>query len=262
MTTSPSQINAPAAHRWGRNQSQRHKIDTIDSVDVIDSVDYSSRPAQAHRHAFTLIELMVTISIISILLGMLISTVRAVRRYSRQTITRGELKNIEAAWKQFYAHYQYWPDADSIDGVSRADVDGDAQYEMLAPLARMLEGKEVEENKLVFGSGGGAAAITSYNADKIAFLELSRFTGDGDPVNAWGRDRTLAEKITGKKEFNTYVVVFDSNGDNQITVDLPDEGSTNLFRSVVVWTENPEYVKPKDSNVAKGPPRYFGSWME
>ncbi|MEI8354226.1 MAG: prepilin-type N-terminal cleavage/methylation domain-containing protein, partial [Lentisphaerota bacterium] len=33
-----------------------------------------------HRRAFTLIELLLVISIISIILGMLVSTVRAVRR--------------------------------------------------------------------------------------------------------------------------------------------------------------------------------------
>lgn len=210
-------------------------------------------PCAPRRRGFTLIELLVTISIISILLGMLISTVRAVRRYSRQTITRGELKNIEAAWKQFYAHYQYWPDASTIKGVSRENEDGDARYEMLADLARMLEGESVDVTE-------DDSGIKTYNADKIAFLELTRFNDKGDPVNAWGLART-DPTITGKKP-NTYVVVFDSDGDNQIEVRFPDNTSNNLYRSVVVWTENPEYVKPDSSDAPEGPPRYFGSWME
>ena len=217
---------------------------------------HAPRKAPKHgcaRRAFTLVELLLVITIISILLGLLISTVRAVRRFSRQTITRGEIKNIEAAWKQFYAHYQYWPNADAIDtGVSdtvtRVDENGDVQYELVAPLARMLEGTAVE---------GDPAGITPYNADKIAFLELSRFNGDADPVNAWGRDRTIF--VSGKKP-NTYVVFFDSNGDNELAVEFPDGSSTNIFRSVAVWTENPEYVA--DEADRGGPPRYFGSWME
>lgn len=207
------------------------------------------------RRAFTLVELLLVISIISIILGMLVSTVRAVRRFSRQTITRGEIKNIEAAWKQFYAHYQYWPDASEIDTVTRTDVNGDARYELLAPLARMLAGAEVAD------VADDPAGITTYNADKIAFLELTRFNRDGDPVNAWGRDRTIA--VTGKTQLNTYVVIFDANGDNQITVKFPDEfgePETNLFRSVVVWTENPEYSAGAAAD--GGPPRYFGSWVE
>ena len=219
---------------------------------------HAPRKAPKHgcaRRAFTLVELLLVITIISILLGLLISTVRAVRRFSRQTITRGEIKNIEAAWKQFYAHYQYWPNADAIDtGVSdtvtRVDENGDVQHELLAPLARMLEGTAVPVE-------GDPAGITTYNADKIAFLELSRFNGDADPVNAWGRDRTIF--VSGKKP-NTYVVIFDSNGDNEILLDLPDQTSTNLFRSVAVWTENPEYTEDAAAN--DGPPRYFGSWME
>ena len=210
-----------------------------------------------HRRAFTLIELLLVISIISIILGMLVSTVRAVRRFSRQTITRGEIKNIEAAWKQFYTHYQYWPNAKFIGGVPRTpDVNGDAEYELLAPLARMLAGSNITD---IVGDPGG---ITTYNADKIAFLELSRFNDQADPVNAWGRDHTISG--LGKTP-NTYVVIFDADGDNQITVSLPalpGEPATNivLFRSVAVWTENPEYSV--GTAASGGPQRYFGSWME
>lgn len=206
------------------------------------------------RRAFTLVELLLVISIISIILGMLVSTVRAVRRFSRQTITCGEIKNIEAAWKQFYAHYQYWPNAEMIGDVPRTDVNGDAQYELLAPLARMLEGSNITSIVEI------PAGITTYNADKIAFLELARFNAQADPVNAWGRDRTIP--LAGKTP-NTYVVIFDSNGDNQITVHFPSEfgvPATNIFRSVVVWTENPEYSVGAAAD--GGPPRYFGSWVE
>jgi prepilin-type N-terminal cleavage/methylation domain-containing protein len=212
----------------------------------------SPSPSESrHRRAFTLIELLLVISIISIILGMLVSTVRAVRRFSRQTITRGEIKNIEAAWKQFYTHYQYWPNAENIGGVLRTPDVGDAQYELLAPLARMLAGSNITD---IVGDSGG---ITTYNADKIAFLELSRFNGI-DPVNAWGRDHTIAP--VGKTKPNTYVVVFDTDGDNQITVSLPGESPTNIFRSVAVWTENPEYSV--GTAAGDGPQHYFGSWME
>ena len=206
-----------------------------------------------HRRAFTLIELLLVISIISIILGMLVSTVRAVRRFSRQTITRGEIKNIEAAWKQFYTHYQYWPNAKFIGGVPRTpDVNGDAKYELLAPLARMLAGSNITD---IVGDPGG---ITTYNADKIAFLELSRFNDQADPVNAWGRDHTIPP--LEKMQPNTYVVIFDTDGDNQILVSLPGESPTNIFRSVAVWTENPEYSV--GTAAGDGPQRYFGSWME
>jgi prepilin-type N-terminal cleavage/methylation domain-containing protein len=212
----------------------------------------SPSPSESrHRRAFTLIELLLVISIISIILGMLVSTVRAVRRFSRQTITRGEIKNIEAAWKQFYAHYQYWPNAGRISDVVRAPDVGDAQYELRAPLARMLAGSNITD---IVGDPGG---ITTYNADKIAFLELSRFNDQADPVNAWGRDHTISG--LGKTP-NTYVVIFDADGDNQITVSLPGESPTNIFRSVAVWTENPEYSV--GTAAGDGPQRYFGSWME
>lgn len=227
---------------------------------------FHTRRRPAGIAGFTLIELLLVISVISILLGMLISTVRAVRRYSRQTITRGELKNIEAAWKQFYAYYQYWPDAESIsirsdeddigDKVIRKDYDGDAGYEMLAPLARMLAGMEVKAN-------GDSSEFDTYNVDKIAFMEFSPRSDEesGVPLNAWGKSRRA--RVNMDKKPNTYMVVFDTNGDNFIELNLPGEKKPyKLYCSVAVWTENPEYTEPKGGQAPKGPPKYFGSWME
>ena len=62
----------------------------------------SSTPTRA---AFTLTELLVVITVISILLGLLYGAIRTVSRYSRETITRAELANIEAAFKQYYNYY-------------------------------------------------------------------------------------------------------------------------------------------------------------
>jgi prepilin-type N-terminal cleavage/methylation domain-containing protein len=266
MTTSPSPIE-PRHRRAGRIPVSLTSC-VLDGSAGVPPAFGSTRncqrcgrdahaPGKAPKHgcarrAFTLVELLLVISIISIILGMLVSTVRAVRRFSRQTITRGEIKNIEAAWKQFYAHYQYWPwpSAAVINTVTRVDENGDVQYELLAPLARMLEGSNITD--IVDDPAG----ITTYNADKIAFLELSRFNGT-DPVNAWGRNYTISG--LGKTP-NTYVVIFDANGDNQITVSLPDGSETNIFRSVAVWTENPEYSV--GTAAGDGPQHYFGSWME
>jgi prepilin-type N-terminal cleavage/methylation domain-containing protein len=264
MTTSPSPIE-PRHRRAGRIPVSLTSC-VLDGSAGVPPAFGSTRncqrcgrdahaPGKAPKHgcarrAFTLVELLLVISIISIILGMLVSTVRAVRRFSRQTITRGEIKNIEAAWKQFYAHYQYWPNAGRIGDIVRTPDVGDAQYELRAPLARMLAGSNITD--IVDDPAG----ITTYNADKIAFLELSRFNGS-DPVNAWGRDHTIS--VLGKKP-NTYVVIFDANGDNQITVSLPDGSETNIFRSVAVWTENPEYSV--GTAAGDGPQHYFGSWME
>jgi prepilin-type N-terminal cleavage/methylation domain-containing protein len=204
------------------------------------------------RAAFTLAELLLVITIIAILLGLLYSAIKTAGRYSRETITRGELVNIEAAWKQYYAYYHTWPTndvedvasnprdtdnqirykvlTDSDDGAGRG---GDVQYEIGPRLARMLEGTPTN-----------APSFLVLNPDAVPFLELTRFEkGTGAPISAWG-------DLRGKR----YFVKLDVNDDNTLFVPTNVTSTvtlgTNVFRRVAVWTVHPE--KPGE---------IIGSWQ-
>jgi type II secretory pathway pseudopilin PulG len=174
--------------------------------------------------AFTMIEMLVIVSVLGILLAMLYSAIRSVQRFSRESITRNELKNIEAAFKQYYAHYQCWP-----TGITAATASpmfpagtGDIQYTLDENFARMLQGAAITNG------------ATIDNADGIAFLEFTRFNKAGEPVNAWGPD------LGG-----VYYVMLDVDGNNEVSPPGPSNNftPTNIFRSVVVWTEHPEKEK-------------------
>lgn len=187
------------------------------------------------RKGFSLVEMLIVVSIISMLLGMLYSAIRSVQRYSRESVTRGELKNIESAWKQYYAHYQFWPTGSwSVVSASGTTVtvdpdpatDNDIQYTLDVPFARMLEGQALTNSTTVL------------NSEAIAFLELTRFDDKGAPINAWGSPK-------GRR----YKVKFDLNGDNQVEVHTNATASATVFRSIAVWTEHPE----KDNVI-------LGSW--
>jgi len=179
---------------------------------------------------FTLPELLVVITIIAILLGLLYSAIKTVSRYSRETITRSELVNIEAALKQYFAYYHCWPtnnieSASVITAWGYSTADGDVQYEIGPVLARTLEGRAWTNS---------ANSADFLNADAVPFIELTRFDGSGAPINAWGSSR-------GQR----YYVKLDLNGDGQIAVPTVVNSSasstlTNLFRSVGVWTVNPD----------------------
>jgi len=173
-----------------------------------------------------MVEMLVVVSIISLLLGMLYSAIRSVQRYSRESITRGELKNIEAAWKQYYAHYQAWPTGDVSAASDRRTVAGDIQYTLDGSFARMLEGQAITN---------GSETV---NVEAVSFLELTRFDSAGAPVNAWGSPH-------GKP----YHVIFDVNGDNQVTPQTSAISNTTIFRAVAVWTDHPEKAG-----------RILGSW--
>jgi prepilin-type N-terminal cleavage/methylation domain-containing protein len=191
----------------------------------------------AGRAAFTLIELLVVVMVIAILYGMLLSAIRTVQRHTLQTVTRGELKNIENAWKQYFAHYQVWPETDGAEETARL-IDGD--------MAWALQGVT------------NSAWAARWNRDGIVFMEFSRLDADdGRPLNAWGESRRF------EKDLCSYYVAFDIDGDNQIEVRpcerLGSPGAspaTNVFRGVVVWTFNPE-IKDR----ATGMPAVMGSWQ-
>ena len=185
------------------------------------------------RAAFTLIELLMVVMIIAILFSILLSAIRTVERHTLQTVTQAEIKTIETAWKQYFAHYQMWP----TNNLS-------ADYRLGEDLAKVL---------------GGHADAETLNRDQIIFMEFTRFAdheGEQIPVNAWG------ESGRHKPGDCAYYVMFDDDGDNEILVplDAPSTGSagasTNLFRSVAVWSFNPD-VRDDDDK-----PKLMGSWMQ
>jgi prepilin-type N-terminal cleavage/methylation domain-containing protein len=185
----------------------------------------------ANCPAFTLIELLMVVMIIAVLFSILLSAIRTVERHTLQTVTQAEIRNIENAWKQYFAHYQMWP-------TNPPDNCIDARY------ADVLRGREPDtEDKL--------------NPDGIIFMEFTRFaklsTSDEEiPVNAWG------ESGRHKPEDCAFYVMFDDDGDNQLEV-APGSGytTTNIFRSVVVWSFNPAQTEQKSDNA-----KLLGSWMQ
>ena len=204
---------------------------------------YSYAPSTNHqplttnhiRAAFTLIELLMVVMIIAILFSILLSAIRTVERHTLQTVTQAEIKTIETAWKQYFAHYQMWPNA--TNDVCLLDE----------KLARILAGNPDAEHE-------------AYNRDKIIFMEFTRFAdyeGEQIPVNAWGESGRF------KPGDCAYYVMFDDDGDNEILVPIeaPSVGSTgastNLFRSVAVWSFNPAQTEKGSDQ-----PKLLGSWMQ
>jgi prepilin-type N-terminal cleavage/methylation domain-containing protein len=169
--------------------------------------------------AFTLIELLMVVMVIAVLFSILLSAIRTVQRHTLQTVTRGEIKNIENAWKQYFAHYQMWP------------TNQPPMHLIDETLARELQ-----------GIAGDQATL---NRDGIVFMEFSRFNTAGRPLNAWGESGRHNEDLC------SYYVMFDINGDNQLTHDEmvarpanlnpPLTNATHsLYRGVAVWSYNPE----------------------
>ena len=196
------------------------------------------------RSGFTLTELLMVMMVVTILYCIALSAIRAVDRTARKTAARAELKSIETGFKQYFAHYQNWPgklaDATADDGDTLIEAD----------LAEVLNGTY----EGVKGRDDGG------NPEKLIFVEFSRMTDDGIPLNPWGASgRYGTEKCR-------YHVAVDVDGDNYVRFapkeyDNPQANaitclpSDRRYRgSVMVWTFNPEL---KDNNEDY----IIGSWQ-
>ena len=146
---------------------------------------------------FTLVELLVVISIIAILLGIIVPTYYSVRAKAQYTKAKVTVKNLETAFKSYLDYYRVWPGALS-DGTAHAIKDD---------VFNLLR-KRVNENN---------------NKDGIAFYEFES-TNSTAALDAWSNPNDPASS-------NTYYWVQVDNYDNKITV-----GGQEIYRTVIVWS--------------------------
>lgn len=64
---------------------------------------------KAKSNGFTLVEILVTISIIAIMYGVIITSTTGIRRGSRDAQRESDLRSIQAALAQYYADQQFYP---------------------------------------------------------------------------------------------------------------------------------------------------------
>lgn len=201
----------------------------------------------SHRKAgFTLSELLMVMMVITILYCISLSVIRAVSRSANKTAARAELKSIETAVKQYYAHYQVWPELPE-------GQDGDLDPPIDAKLAAILTGTNDDRDAI------------GRNPDKIIFIEFARQDSDGTPYNPWGASGRF------EKEKCRYHLDVDSDFNNYIEPSLPDKvkgsSATGLQSdgrrpgSVAVWTLNPEVAVPSSGSDDAIREYLLGSWQ-
>ena len=226
----------------------------------------------AARLGFTLPELLTVMMLIAVLLGMILSAIRAIHRHALRTVALGEVKGIESAWKQYYAHYQDWPDL--ADTPAEDGLSEDTTYLINHRIALVMHGDE---------NYGNVADDDKVNPDDIPLMEFIHFDKkngeNNNPINPWG--------LTVVDVNRCYYVRFDHDGDGRISLPRPDsepssrtdenwrpesytdEGNggdeSHFVRAgVIVWTYNPEiHVGDKDGNDEKrDEERIIGSWKD
>ncbi len=146
------------------------------------------------RPAFTLVELLVVISIIGLLMGIIVPTYFSIREKAKYTKAKVTVKNLETAFKSYLDHYRVWP---SEFG------DGNAP-------------KKIDENVV--------SILRGENSDHLAFYEF-------DTTNSAGAFLDPFTTSEPNKE-QPYRFLVDANYDNKISVGGQDIYRTVIVWSV------------------------------
>jgi len=163
------------------------------------------------RRAFTLIELLLVIAIISVIASMLLIALGKARRKAKRVAALAEMKALDGAWKKYYQKYVRWPKLMPVVPIPQPQLET-VGFPVEGMIARVIEGENENDN----------------NKDELSFINFTRFDKDGDPVNPWG---------------GRYHVKFDIDYDGYIAAgagEPNDPPNERVQRSVIVWTINPD----------------------
>ena len=231
-------------------------------------------PAPNARNAgFTLLEMLAVVSILSVLLGIVLSAIHSAQNHTRRAIARSEVRSVESALKAYLDHYGNWSRLGDLVGEANGEC-GDRLFVIDGDIAVALEGT-VADNE----------TARRVNPDALPFIEFSRhLRADDDrriPVNPWdGRkgavdNPSAREPSMGDARFWA-AIDYDFDG----VVDLKGLGLTDskfhmpkartfstsahtagdeidtVARPAVVWTYNPWSYAPDGDDEA------VVSWME
>ena len=153
--------------------------------------------------AFTLVELLVVISILAILMGIVLPGFYTAKKRAREMEAKVNVKNLESAFKAYLDHYKVWP----VGWIGSEVNPVQDKY------VKALRGEDVD------------------NPDKIVFYEFKYLTNSAmDPDKAYDTYSNPNDQDNSK--WRTYYVAFDDNYNNVIFEGQPHE----VRRSVVVWS--------------------------
>lgn len=154
------------------------------------------------RNGFTLLELLVTVSILAILMGLIVPVFSHMKESARRAMDKVTAKNLETAFRAYLDHYKTWPSSVGAGEVKIAEE-----------LYNTLRGDKNTDNP-----------------DGLTFYEFSNTNTDNQAVDSfWDPAEPDNERV--------YRAMFDHDYDNKITI-----GGSEIYRPVIVWGPGPDGV--------------------
>ncbi len=162
------------------------------------------------RRGFTIIEILVVVSIIAILAGMIMPTFYFAKGRARTAAAQAEVKHLETAFKAYLDTYKVWPDT-WPDALGNNDIKDD--------MFKVLRGDK----------------IGSMNPQKIAFYEFKNMTNYPSSHEFFALDPW--SDPSDPTSLKAYQALFDKDYDNKVTI-----GNKDIYRSVLVWSYGEDRV--------------------
>lgn len=186
----------------------------------------ASQPFSAS--AFTLIELLIVISIIIILLGLLFPAFRGVQEQATKAQAKNDLTQIVTAATAFYAEYGRYP-------VTATTAPNDAFFGTgTAPTGT----SSVGTNELLFDvlrNNTGGANTATLNPRQVVFFSPPNVKNTAQPRSGIGSDSRYYDPWG-----SPYNVVIDTNYDSQITnnpyTDTASAGGAPIRVGVIAYS--------------------------
>ncbi len=180
----------------------------------------SLRVMQRHsdERAFTLIEILVVMTLIAILVGIGVPAFTSVMEQARKTQAKNEEQQIVAAVNAFYTDYGKYP-------LVTADT--------------TIKGTSTPSNSDLFftlrGVSGGANAANAVNTRAIVFIQPP---ASKDQTNPRSGIKTSTTDSTWYDPWGKpYNVMIDGNYDNTLANPYADNpGGATLYFGVIVWS--------------------------
>ena len=179
----------------------------------------------SNRSGFTLVELLVVITIIGILTGILLPVGHQVMKSMRKTQATKTATELRTALMNYYTEYKRFPAVDSAGGGGDTKIQTDGSKGLISALMAVPGGKTDQLNR---------RGILFFSTKKAKTQNSAGVFGSGTTYklnDPWGMP---------------YTVVYDTDYNNQIEVPKRDgSGNEPIFATVAIWSFGPNQEEGK-----------------
>lgn len=176
---------------------------------------------------FSLVELLVVISIIAVLMGILIPAVNSMKEKGRQTKARAEINALVLAIKNYESTYGILPltaaaNNNDMNPDTSATVNSDTDLRLDDTSAANITAYDrlIQWLTQVPTQSGGGVDMTG-NLRRIKFLDPAAADGSKTYLDPWG---------------NRYVIIMDANYNGVTSVETSKDNVKRLYANVLVYS--------------------------